>query len=195
MLQAALFLSMGHNMELRHFAINAFPTIVSVALIAPRLLARARRPPIWAAGAALMGVAATAAGWIALTPAGHAYLSRSALAVDLLHPPREVFANPRVAEARAIYAGPFLPGLYYLLGKRNPYFVSETVVCDDGCQRRLVAELQSVRPELAFLNYAMIAHLGYDQSAPADAYLKQHYARCADRGFFQVLALNPAGCP
>jgi hypothetical protein len=143
----------------------------------------------------LLVVAGTVSVWIALTPGGRAFLSSSTLAVDVLGHPREVFANPRVAAARAIYAGPFLPGLYYLLGKPNPYFVSETVVCDDRCQERLVAELQAVRPELAFLNYAMIAHLSYDQSAAADAFVREHYARCADRGFFQVFALDARGCP
>ena len=74
------------------------------------------------------------------------------------------FSNPRIAAAHAIYAGPFLPGLYYLLKKKNPFFVSETVVCNDDCQRQLIAQLAKVKPELAFLDYDMVAHLDYPRT-------------------------------
>ena len=193
--QAALFVSTGHNMELGHFLLNTFPTIAAVALVAQRLPGGLRRLPAFAADAALVIVAATVAGWIALTPAGRVFLSNSSLSVDLIQRPRPIWDNPRVAGARAIYAGPFLPGVYYLLGKKNPYFVSETVVCDRDCQRRLVGELEVVRPELALLNYGMIAHLGYDRSSPVDVFLRERYTRCANARFFEVLARDPGGCP
>ena len=67
----------------------------------------------------------------------------STLYVDFIrHPSRNMFPQPRVAAAHAIYAGPFMPGLYFGLGKKNPYFVSETVVCNDECRRRLLAQLE-----------------------------------------------------
>ena len=102
--------------------------------------------------------------WTAFTSAGAEFLATSALKVDLLGPRPKAFSNPRIGAAHAIYAGPFLPGLYYLLKKNNPFFVSETVVCNDDCQRQLVAQLSQVKPELAFLDYEMVAHLDY----PAD---------------------------
>jgi hypothetical protein len=119
----------------------------------------------------------------------------SVLRADLLGGRPKVVVKPRIAEARAIYAGPFLPGLYYLLGKKNPFFVSETVVCDDDCQRRLVAQLSQVKPELAFLDYDMIAHLNYPRTGPVDVYLRDHYAACPSHGGIPVRAIAPAWCP
>ena len=71
-----------------------------------------------------------------------------------------------------------MPGLYFALGKKNPYFVSETVVCNDDCQRRLLAQLDAVKPELAFLDYEMVRHLGYDENNPVDAYFRDRYVAC-----------------
>ena len=187
--QAALFASISHNMEMNHFAIDAFPALIFVAVAADHLLKRpspalrSMLDPIldFSAGATLATVTATLVAWSIFSPAGAQYFAGSTWNVDLLgHRPKAI-SSPRVASARAIYAGPFLPGLYYLLGKKNPFFVSETIVCNEACQRQLVAELVAVRPELAFLDYAMVGHLGYDQSAPVDAYLREHYTPCAWR--------------
>src|SRR4029077_64315 len=103
-----------------------------------------------------------------------------------------------VAAARAIYAGPFLPGLYYLLGKRNPFFVSETTVCNDAaCQQHLLAEIQSVRPELAFLDYEMAHHFGYDPNNLVDVYLRDNYVKCANADYTDLIvrAIAPSLCP
>ncbi len=193
--QAALFASIAHNLELHHVAINAFPAVLFAAVALDRRLGPASRLLAFPGEAVLATVAATLLGWTLVSPIGARYLAGSTLSVDLLGHGGETPPSPRVAAAHAIYAGPFLPGLYYLLGKPNPYFVSETVVCNEACQRRLVAELEAVRPEVAFLNYAMVQHLGYDQDAPVDAYLRRRYARCPDRGFFIVRAIDPSWCP
>jgi hypothetical protein len=197
--QAALFLSMSHNMELNHFAINAFPTVIFLSVVGQRLV---RRPPqtvcerLGAAPAlVLMSITGALLTWTAFTSAGAEFLSTSALKVDLLGPRPKPFSNPRIAAAHAIYAGPFLPGLYYLLKKSNPFFVSETVVCNDDCQRQLVAQLSQVKPELAFLDYEMVAHLGYPRTGPVDVYLRDHFTECPGHGDIAVRAIAPGWCP
>jgi hypothetical protein len=195
LVEAALFASIGHNLELHHVAINAFPAVLFAAVALDRRLPR-RWPLLSVPGEAVLGtVAATLIVWTIATPVGARTFAGSTLYVDLLGHRAEMPGSPRLAAAHAVYAGPFLPGLYYLLGKPNPFFVSETVVCDEACQRRLVGELETVRPEVAFLNYAMIEHLGYDEDAPVDAFLRRRYVHCPDRGFFVVRAIDPSWCP
>jgi hypothetical protein len=192
--QAALFASTLHNMELAHFAINSFPLLLFASLAARRRWLAPRLPEVPAA-LTIGALTAVLLAWSALSPSGRQYLSTSTLDVDVLGHRPVAFTSPRIAAARAIYAGPFLPGLYYLLGKQDPFFVSETVVCNADCQRRLVGELEAVRPELAFLDYEMTRDLGYDQNAPVDSYLRQHYALCPGRGEMTVRALDPRSCP
>ena len=200
--QAALFASMSHNMELNHFAINAFPTVIFLSIAAHRLLERPQTPAGHLGGqlgflpaVALATITGALLAWTVLTPAGAEFRSMSALGPDPLGDRSRALSNPRIAAAHAIYAGPFLPGLYYLLKKNNPFFVSETVVCNDECQRQLVAQLSQVKPELAFLDYDMIAHLNYPQTGPVDVYLRDHYTACPGHRDVEVRAIAPAWCP
>lgn len=199
LVQAALFASMSHNMELNHFAINVFPTVIFSSVVAHRLVSRPPRtlPQVlgFSATVALAAVTGALLAWTVFTPAGAAFLTTSALKVDLLGHRPKAFSNPRITAAHAIYAGPFLPGLYYLLHKNNPFFVSETVVCNDECQRQLVAQLSQVKPELAFLDYDMVAHLNYPQTGPVDVYLRDHYTTCPGHGDIAVRAIAPGWCP
>jgi len=197
--QAALFASMSHNMELNHFAINAFPTVIFLSVVGRRL---AEGPPRTlperlgvSPAVALATITGALLAWTAFTSAGAEFLATSALEVDVLGPTPKAFSNPRIAAAHAIYAGPFLPGLYYLLKKNNPFFVSETVVCNDDCQRQLVTQLGQVKPELAFLDYDMVAHLDYPRTGPVDVYLRDHYTACPGHGGMTVRAIGPGWCP
>jgi hypothetical protein len=90
-----------------------------------------------------------------------------------------------------------MPGLYFNLRKKNPFFVSETVVCNEECRRRLVAQLEAIKPEIAFLNYEMIRHLGYDANNAVDAYFRDRYVQCPDTGYegLIVRAIDPGWCP
>ena len=133
-----------------------------------------------------------------VTPAGRPFFEASTLYVDFIrHPSRNLFPQPRVAAAHAIYAGPFMPGLYFGLGKKNPYFVSETVVCNDECQRRLLAQLDVVKPEIAFLDYQMVRHLGYDEDNLVDAYFRDRYVRARNDDYegLIVRAIDSTWCP
>ena len=149
--QAALVASMLHNMEAHHVAVNSFPAMVFVPLarrraaakVAPAAASPSKQPPAVVIMAVIVGMFAV----LMATPVGRPMWRQSTLYFDFVdRMPRNLFPQPRVAAAHAIYAGPFMPGLYFALGKKNPYFVSETVVCNVDCRRRLLAEVQSIRP-------------------------------------------------
>ena len=201
--QAALVVGMLHNMELRHVAVNAFPLIVFVPLAlqrraaggpAPDAAAQAKRPSATVLMAIVVGLFVV----LMATPRGRPMWKQSTLSFDFVRRvPHNIFPQPRVAAAHAIYAGPFMPGLYFAVGKKNPYFVSETVVCDGDCQRRLLAQLEAIKPEIAFLDYDMISHLGYDQNSPVDAYFRDRYVACppSDYEGLLVRAIDASWCP
>ena len=192
--QAALFLSMLHNMEASHFAINSFPAIVFGVFVLHDRVVRPRAAGQFPAAVVLGMTLVFLLVWTGTTAGGAGYGEDSVLQADLLGKRPKPVIKPRVAQAHAIYAGPFLPGLYYLLGKKNPFFVSETVVCDDACQRHLVTQLDSVKPEIAFVDYDMISKLHYTQDGPVDVYLRDHYIPCPANGI-PVRAIDPSWCP
>ncbi len=197
--QAALLACMSHNMEIHHLAINSFPAIIFASLVIHERLARNGGPARLSAEAAMAIVLAAFVVALVATPVGRDFFTFSPLYVDILkrRPRPTLFSNRRVAEAHAIYAGPFLPGLYFELKKKNPYFVSETIVCNDDCQRRLLDQLSAVKPELAFFHYEMIRDLGYDQNSPVDLYFRQRYVGCHGQNYggLIVRASDPSWCP
>jgi len=204
-IQAALVASFLYNVDGHHVAINCFPLLVFVPLAAQRYAVRARPAPDAApapeklSAAATMTIVVAAFALFAIaTPAGRSLFKQSTLDVDFIRrAPRNIFPQPRVAAARAIYAGPFMPGLYHALGKPNPFFVAETIVCNAACQRRLRAQLDQVRPEIAFLAYDMVRHLGYDQNNPVDGYFRERYVACRQDEFEGLIirAIDASWCP
>ena len=201
--QAALVASMLHNMDAHHAAVNSFPLAVFVPLALQQFAARRQAPgappmPAKFSATVMMAIVVGAFAAFLATPAGRPLFEESTLYVDFIrHPSRNLFPQPRVAAAHAIYAGPFMPGLYFGLGKKNPYFVSETVVCNDDCQRRLLAQLDVVKPELAFLDYKLVRHLGYDENNAVDAYFRDRYIRCPNEDYegLIVRAIDATWCP
>ena len=177
-------------------AINCFPLLVFVPL-APRHAARRGRPgraaiTREAVGGRDDGDRRRHVRAVRDRDPARPVVIQAEHAVRRLHPARarNIFPQPRVAAAHAIYAGPFMPGLYHALGKPNPFFVAETVVCNAACQRRLRAQLDQVRPEIAFLAYDMVRHLGYDQNNPVDGYFRERYVGCRQDEFEGLIILR-----
>jgi hypothetical protein len=200
--QAALVGGMLHNTDLHHVGVNAFPLVVFVPLALqrraagkPAPAAPAKAPP---SASIVMAIVVGMFAILMATPAGRPMWHASTLYVDFVRrPPRNIFPQPRVAAAPAIYAGPFLPGLYFGLGKKNPYFVSETVVCNRDCRRRLLEQIEAIRPEIAFLDYDLVRHLSYDANNPVDDYFRDRYVKCANDDYegLIVRAIDPSWCP
>jgi hypothetical protein len=201
--QAVLVASFLYNVDAHHAAINSFPLLVFVPLALQRWVERraaapAARPEKFSA-TVIMAIVVAMFALVLATPAGRPLFKQSTLYLDFIRrQPRNLFPQPRVAAAQAIYAGPFMPGLYFALGKKNPFFVSEMTVCNDqACQLRLLAEIREVKPEIAFLNYDMIRHLGMDPNNPVDAYFRDHYFKCSNTDYegLIVRAVDPSWCP
>ena len=202
--QAALVASVLYNVEVSHVAINCFPLAVFVPLALQVRAARRQQPDAAALSPDRLSATATmtiVVGLFAIalvTPAGQVILRASTLYVDFIRrASRNIFPQPKVAAAHAVYAGPFMPGLYFGLGKKNPFFYSETVVCNDECRRRLLAQIREVRPEIAFLNYEMVRHLRYDADNPVDRYFRDNYVLCppSDYEGLIVRAVDAGWCP
>ena len=202
--QGALVVSGLNNTDAHHAGVNSFPLIVFVPLALQRRAARqpvadpapppAKSPP----ATVLMAIVVAAFAVLMATPAGRPLWKQSTLYFDFVRRvPRNLFPQPRVAAARAIYAGPFMPGLYFALGKKNPYFVAESVVCDADCRRRLLAQVEATKPEIAFLDYDMIRHLHYDENNPLDAYFRDRYVACPPSEYEGVIvrAIDTGWCP
>jgi len=202
--QGALIGSALYNVDVPHVGINSFPLVVFVPLALQRYAA-SRRPPDAAplpekfSATATMAIVVAMVGVLIATPVGRASFKGSTLYVDFIRRvPRNIFPQPKVVAAHAIYIGPFMPVLYFLLGKKNPFFVSETIVCGPDCLRRLRAEIEQVKPEIAFLNYEMARHMRYDANNPVDTYFRDRYVRCPDNADFEGLiirAIDPGWCP
>jgi hypothetical protein len=202
-MQAALVASMLNNIDAQHAAVNSFPLAVFVPLAlrqfaVRRQVAGAPPTPEKFSPTVMMAIIVATFGAFLATPVGRPFFKASTLYVDFIrHPSRNPFPQPRVAAAHAIYAGPFLPGFYFSLGKKNPYFVSESVVCNDDCRRRLLGQLEAVKPELAFLDYQLVQHLGYDENNPVDAYFRDRYVRCPNEDYAGLIvrAIDARWCP
>jgi hypothetical protein len=202
--QAALVASVLYNVEVSHVAINCFPLAVFVPLALQRRAARRQQPDAAAAPPDKLSATTTMAIVVGLfavtmvTPGGRPTWRASTLYVDFIHrTSRNIFPQGKVAAAHAVYAGPFMPGLYFGLGKKNPFFYSETVVCNDQCRRQLLAQIREVRPEIAFLNYEMVRHLRYDADNPVDRYFRDNYVLCPrdDYEGLIVRAVDAGWCP
>jgi len=202
--QGALVVSALNNTDAHHVGVNSFPLIVFVPLALQRRAALragaapapppAKSPP----ATVMMAIVVAAFAVLMATPAGRPLWKQSTLYFDFVRRvPRNLFPQPRVAAARAIYAGPFMPGLYFALGKKNPYFVAESVVCDADCRRRLLAQVEATKPEIAFLDYEMIRHLHYDENNPLDAYFRDRYVACPPSEYDGVIvrAIDASWCP
>ena len=203
-IQAALVASVLYNVEVSHVAINCFPLVLFVPLALQRHAARRQQPDTAAPPAEKLSATTTMAIIVGMltvamvTPAGKPALRVSTLYVDFIHrASRNIFPWPKVAAAQAVYAGPFMPGLYFGLGKKNPFFYSETVVCNAECRRRLLAQIREVRPEIAFLNYEMVRHLRYDEDNPVDRYFRDNYVLCPPTDYegLIVRAVDAGWCP
>lgn len=77
----------------------------------------------------------------------------------------------------SLYAGPFMPGMYYEARRLNPtpYPVLLTGLNTASQFARARAELQAVPPECAVVNYAMVRRFNYDRNNPVDDFIRMNY--------------------
>lgn len=94
--------------------------------------------------------------------------------------------NQLCGDSEYIYAGPFLPGLYFETRKKNPsaYYVL-TINSEDALSgrdntmiqqyREVEKDLQRTRPECAIVNLKMMEKFNYEKDNPVDNFIEENY--------------------
>ena len=105
-----------------------------------------------------------------------------------------LLGDPVVRRARSIYAGPFIPEFYPLLGISNPFPASNNILLGDpAIQERMLEVFKRETPDIAFLSYGIPGWFRYDRNNPFDTYIRTTYTNCArlQRGEFYVYTKIP----
>jgi len=92
----------------------------------------------------------------------------------------------------SVYAGPFLPGMYYETGKLNPtkFTVLLTGYNTDQQFSSAYDELNAARPECVVVNYAMVGKFNYSKDNPVDKFIRDNYKLAYSSGDMQLYMLD-----
>jgi hypothetical protein len=92
----------------------------------------------------------------------------------------------------SVYAGPFLPGMYYETGKLNPtkFTVLLTGYNTDQQFSAAYDELNAARPECVIANYAMVGKFNYSKDNPVDKFILDNYKLAYSSGDMQLYMLD-----
>lgn len=179
-LQAGLFLSNFYLVDFHHLVINAFPFLIVAAWRMEHLKTRfpvSRHTSFLAYTYAtclfvLMGISLTGFITIALPQNTTYYLDAAGGKRG------DIFEKPAIQRADHIYAGPFMPNLYFELEKPNPFYFSIMPLCDPRCEKEILTTFKKVMPEFAFLKYNSTEKFGYAETRLLDAYIRATYKEC-----------------
>ena len=171
MFQSALFISFLNNTNVSHLSINIFPFIIFLAI----QFAKEFRFKAFLRFQALIFLPA---------------LILNIILVNLLSPnifssktrASEITNSSAMKTAKYIYAGPFLPGLYFETGRTNPFAYSMLLNCNDVCQASMFKTFIETAPEIAILNYNMVKKFDYDLNNQLDSYILNNYKKCQTFG-------------
>jgi len=99
-----------------------------------------------------------------------------------IHPPLTINEPIPLIEdiknnCESIYAGPFLPGVYFETGKLNPgpYYSLFTGFNYPEHFAKQAEAVKELRPDCAILDYNMVSKFGYDKNNPLDNFIAEHY--------------------
>lgn len=186
--QGSLYLSSVNNIDLSHFAFNSFP--VFLLLIANVFNAEPNRKK---------NISAINIFQFQFLAISICFMTVIVIS-NIIQPNMfrwkspGLFTSPVVTEARNIYGGPFMPGIYFELNKKNELsFVQFAALCDIDCQDRTVKKFREVKPEIVFLNYKLVEKLNYNKNTPIDDYINDNYKFCYMHQRVEVRALDV--CP
>jgi hypothetical protein len=93
---------------------------------------------------------------------------------------------------RSIYAGPFLPSIYYELRLQNPtrfsYLITNFHTKDHFDKAR--AQLEQNRPECAVISYQNVRHFNYNIDNPVEDFISRNYELHLQSGDEKLLLLR-----
>lgn len=180
--QSVLLLAALQRPDLAHVTQAAFPLLallpVMTALPAPRRSAR-------------VAAALAASGLLALT----AFVRLPYYISDAPAAYREKLGQTirrHCGPHPGLYAGPFMPGLYFETGTLNPtaYSVLLTNLNTEAQFDAAARDLARSAPACAVTAYAMVDKFGYHRRNPVDRYLADHYRVAEKLGPVAILVRN-----
>lgn len=88
-----------------------------------------------------------------------------------------------------LYVHPFMPGLYFELGLKNPYpyDILLTGMYPESAFLDNLSKLKSEKPEFVFADYGMVRKFGYDISNALDSYISENYETASVIDTLQIL--------
>ena len=171
--QTALWLSSANLIDVGHMLVNSFPAGIALVLWINRILPKQ-----------LLMLAASMVSLLVLTAGSVITISRPTIWNPASYPTASVPAlrHSAIQEADYVFAGPFVPGIYFELRKPNPFTETHNfTLCDDVCQQATVSTLETVQPEYALLDYSIVEQYGYNQDNLLDNYISEHYTACPNQ--------------
>jgi hypothetical protein len=170
LIQLALLATAFQRSDLSHVLVVSFPCCVLFPIAIPACrrsptCARATRAAYYGAGALLMLLGVSWATMWALESRWHAYYHARLIEYVRQH-------------CDSLYAGPFLPGLYYEARKINPtsYYALFTGFNTTAQFAAARAQLEAARPDCVVAVYVTVAKFNYSRANPVDEFIKQDYA-------------------
>jgi len=163
--QLSLYISILSNFDVYHFAISSFPALIALFFFINQTISSKHKVFKYLTVAFLEIVVLLL---IYIIVANYPYnLYRSS--ANLTRTPKEI------SSAKNIYAGPFLPGIYFQLNKVNNFDTfSNEVYCDTACQQKALDVFQSTKPEFALLAFGMTEKYDYFLS---DSYIGRYVVK------------------
>ena len=178
--QLMLFLSFANNINLGHFSINIFPFLLIV-------LTFVKKNKIITEENILICVIS----YFAYTSFILIFLTLNIYNVEIFRTKKLFDARwDNIKSARNIYAGPFMPNLYYELGKENIMPMPNMQFCKGVCATFAIEQLKLKRPEYALVDLESLKGFGYTPDNPIDQYILTHYKYCRNIDDIQVYTLD-----
>ncbi len=191
--QAGLWLSSGYLIDVSHLLINSFPALLIVILWLDQL-SHNKHYVIYGVVLPNTIIGVTALVFCVFNLA----TGNNIFQLDIMRQPIQSWKIfwELGQQAKGIYAGPFLPSVYFELKQPNPFTAAHNMVlCNAACQAETVKTLQQVQPEYVFLNYAVVEKYHYQAIQPIDRYIRQHYYRCAKPQWGSTQLYSRNTCP
>lgn len=174
--QVALWGSAGYLIDTSHLLINSFPLVILVMLW---LNLVSNHKPYAVYSKALHGLVLSIPIFVFST--FNLISGNNMFALDMFHTPNSGWRTFLALgeQVDSIYAGPFLPSIYFELRKPNPFTAANNMVlCNMVCQQITVATLEQVQPDYALLDYALVEKYHYQATQPIDRYIQEYYSVC-----------------
>jgi hypothetical protein len=174
--QVALLATALQRTDLAHVLVVSFPLLALVPLVGA-----AMRRPMYRAGMRRYvygGAAIALVAYVVSYASVHSYLVWRFGGLG-----RELTAFART-QCRSIYAGPFMPGMYFETRKLNPtsypYLLTGLNTAKQFAQA--ARELARAAPQCVVANYRMADRFHYARDNPVDRYIAGHYRPYFARG-------------